>query len=117
METTMDLNELGSVPGGVGGALGVILGGISGAVWLLRKVWRTDRVEGAQSKAEIDIIARLSEQLDKANARADMAEQRADLAYKERNDALRIIGSLEAKVSALETEIRMIREKFNGQAT
>ncbi|KAA0179504.1 hypothetical protein FX016_18310 [Cupriavidus gilardii] len=90
---------------------------IGGAIWLVRKVWRTDRVEGAQSQAEIDIIARLSEQLDKANARADIAEQRADLAYKERNDALRIIGSLEAKVSALETEIRMIREQFNGKAT
>lgn len=117
MGRTMDLNELGGVPGGASGALGAIVAAIGGAIWLVRKVWRSDRVEGARSQAETDIIERLQDMLDKANARADLAEQRADLAYKERNDALRIIGSLEAKVSALETEIRMIREQFNGKGT
>ncbi|PZX32070.1 hypothetical protein C7416_102230 [Cupriavidus phytorum] len=112
----MDLNEL-NVPGGTGGALGFILAAVSGAVWFIRKAWRTDKVEGAQTQAEIDIIARLSEQLDKANARADLAEQRADLAYRERNEAYRAIGTLEAKISALEMQIQMMRERFDGKAS
>lgn len=115
MGRTMDLNELGGVPGGTSGAVGAIMAAIGGAIWLVRKVLRNDRVEGARSQAETDIIERLQDMLDKANARADIEAQRADLAYKERNEALRLIGSLEAKVSALETEIRMMREQFYGK--
>ncbi len=71
MGRTMDLNELGGVPGGASGALGAIVAAIGGAIWLVRKVWRSDRVEGARSQAETDIIERLQDLLDKANARAD----------------------------------------------
>lgn len=66
---TMDLNEL-NVPGGTGGALGFIVAAVSGAIWFIRKAWRNDKVDGAETQAQIDIIARLSEQVDKANARA-----------------------------------------------
>lgn len=117
MGKTMDLNELGGVPGGPSGALGAIVAAIGGAIWLVRKVWRSDRVEGAQSQAEIDIIARLSEQLDKANARADLAEQRADSAYKERNELLREIGELKGTIAALTAEVRLLKERLDGQAT
>lgn len=116
METTMDLNELG-VPGGVAGAVGAVLAGVSGAAWWLRQAWRKDKVEGAQSQAEIDIIARLSEQLDKANARADMAEQRADTAYKERNELLREIGDLKRTIAELTAEVRFLKERLDGKAT
>ncbi|WP_427310504.1 hypothetical protein [Cupriavidus sp. H39] len=92
----MDLNEL-NVPGGTGGALGFILAAVCGAVWFIRKAWRTDKVDGAETQAPVDIIARLSEQLDKAKARADLAEQRADTAYKDRNDAYREIGELKSR--------------------
>ncbi|CAG9172353.1 hypothetical protein CURE108131_23250 [Cupriavidus respiraculi] len=108
------LDELGSsVPGGTGGAIGLIVSAIGGAIWFVRKVWRNDRVEGAQSQAEIDIIARLEGQLDKANARADLAEQRADMAYKERNDLLREIGDLKRTVAELTTEIRFLKERLD----
>ncbi len=112
----MDLSVM-NVPGGTGGALGFIVAAIGGAIWFIRSAWRKDRVEGAQSQAEIDIIARLSEQLDKANARADLADKRADVAYKERNDAFQMIGELKAKISGLETQVQMLREKLDGKAT
>ncbi|WP_367394512.1 hypothetical protein [Cupriavidus sp. Agwp_2] len=112
----MDLNVM-NVPGGTGGALGFIVAAIGGAIWFIRSAWRKDRVEGAQSQAEIDIIARLEVQLEKANARADVAEQRADLAYKERNEAYREIGELKGTIAALTTEVRLLKERLDGKAT
>ncbi|NYH98652.1 glycoside hydrolase family 19 protein [Cupriavidus plantarum] len=61
--------------------------------------------DGAETQAQIDIIARLSEQVGKANARADLAEQRADTAYKECNDAYREIGELKGTIAALTAEV------------
>ncbi|MBY4734003.1 hypothetical protein [Cupriavidus pauculus] len=112
----MDLSVI-NVPGGIAGALGYVVAAIGGAIWFIRGAWRKDRVVGAQTQAEIDIIARLSEQLDKANARADLAEKRADAAYKERNDAFQMMGELKAKISGLETQVQMLREKLDGKAT
>lgn len=111
------MDEFGIVPGGTSGAVGAIVAAIGGAVWLVRKVWRNDRVEGAQSQAEIDIIARLSEQLDKANARADLAEQRADVAYRERNELLREIGDLKRTIAELTAEVRFLKERLDGKGT
>lgn len=112
----MDLTMM-NVPGGTGGALGFIVAAIGGAIWFIRSAWRKDRVEGAQSQAEIDIIARLSEQLDKANAREALANKRADLAYKERNEAFAVIGELKAKIGGLEAQVQALREKLDGKAT
>lgn len=111
---TMDLNDL-NVPGGNGGALGFLVAAVSGAVWFIRKAWRNDKVDGAETQAQIDIIARLSEQVDKANARADLAEQRADTAYKERNDAYREIGELKGTIAALTAEVRLLKERLDGK--
>jgi hypothetical protein len=112
------LDELGSsVPGGTGGAIGLIVSAMGGAIWFVRKVWRNDRVEGAQSQAEIDIIARLSEQVDKANTRADTAEQRADAAYKERNELLREIGDLKRTIAELTAEVRYLKERLDGKSS
>ncbi|CAG9173016.1 hypothetical protein CURE108131_21095 [Cupriavidus respiraculi] len=105
------------VPGGVSGAVGAILAAIGGGAWLIRKGWRNDKVEGAQSKAEIDIIQRLEGLLDKANARADLAEQRADVAYKERNDLLREIGDLKRTIAELTAEVRYLKERLDGHAS
>jgi hypothetical protein len=113
---TMDLNEL-NVPGGTGGALGFIVAAVSGAIWFIRKAWRNDKVDGAETQAQIDIIAKLSEQVDKANARADLAEQRADTAYKERNDAYREIGELKGTIAALTAEVRLLKERLDGKAS
>ncbi len=99
------------VPGGVSGAVGAILAAIGGGAWLVRKGWRIDKVEGAQSKAEIDIIQRLQDLLDKANARADLAEQRADRAYSERNDSLREIGDLKRTIAELTAEVRYHKDR------
>ena len=112
----MDLSVM-TVPGGTGGALGFVVAAIVGALWFIRGAWRKDRVEGVQSQAHIDIIARLEAQLDRANERVTLAEQRADLAYKERNDAFQMIGELKAKISGLETQVQMLREKLDGKAT
>lgn len=112
----MDLSVM-TVPGGTGGALGFVVAAIVGALWFIRGAWRKDRVGGAESQAQIDIIARLEAQLDKANARADLAEQRADLAYKERNEAYREIGDLKGTIAALTTEVRLLKERLDGKAT
>ncbi|CAJ0740793.1 hypothetical protein [Ralstonia mannitolilytica] len=111
----MDLNEF-NVPGGTGGAIGFITAAVGGAVWFIRRAWRNDKVDGAETQAQIDIIARLSEQLDKANARADLAEQRADTAYKERNEAYREIGELKGTIAALTAEVRLLKERLDGKA-
>lgn len=111
----MELNEF-NVPGGTTGAIGYILAAITGAWWFVRKAWRNDRVDGAESQAQIDIIARLSEQVDKANARADLAEQRADAAYRERNEAYREIGELKGTISALTAEIRLLKERLDASS-
>jgi chromosome segregation ATPase len=113
----MDLNAMVDVPGGASGAFGAILAAIGGAIWLVRKVWRTDRVEGARSQAETDIIERLQDLLDKANARADLAEQRADTAYKERNDLLREIGDLKRTIAELTAEVRHLKEKLDEKGS
>lgn len=107
------MNDWG-MPAGASGAIGAIMAAVGGAAWLIRQVWRNDRVEVAQSKAEIDIIQRLSEQLDKASARADSAEQRADVAYKERNDLLREIGDLKRTIAELTAEVRYLKERLDG---
>lgn len=59
----MEMSDL-NVPGGIGGAIGYITAAVGGAIWFVRVALRKDRVEGVQTQAEIDIIARLSEQLD-----------------------------------------------------
>lgn len=88
----------------------------SGAVWFIRRAWRNDKVDGAETQSQIDIIARLSEQFDKANARADLAEQRTDTAYKERNEAYREIGELKGTIAALTAEVRLLKESLDGKA-
>lgn len=112
----MDLIGM-NVPGGTAGVLGYIVAAITGALMFVRWAYRKDRVEGAQTKAEIDIIARLSAQLDKANERVDLAEKRADDAYRERNEAYQMVGKLESKIGALEAQVKMLREKLDGKAT
>ena len=110
----MDINAL-QLPGGTGGALGFIVAAIGGAIWFIRGAWRKDKVEGAATKAEIDIIARLSDQLDKANARIALADARADTAYRERNEAYSMIGELKSTIARLEYQVQMLREKLDGK--
>ena len=112
----MDMGDL-NVPGGIGGAIGYITAAVGGAIWFVRVALRKDRVEGVQTQAEIDIIARLSEQLDKAMARVEAAEQRADLAYKERNEAYREIGELKSTIATLTAEVRMLKERLDGKSS
>ena len=87
------------------------------AAYLIEQGYKIVARNFSGRRGEIDIIARLSEQLDKANARADLAERRADAAYKERNDAFQMMGELKAKISGLETQVQMLREKLDGKAT
>ncbi|MBY4945400.1 hypothetical protein K6V92_02020 [Cupriavidus respiraculi] len=110
------MNDWG-MPGGASGAVGAIMAAIGGAAWLIRQVWRNDRVEVAQSQAEIDIIQRLQDLLDKANTRAELAEQRADQAYTERNNALREIGDLKRTIAELTAEVRYLKQRMDEQAS
>jgi|GEM_PF-6337887 len=82
----------------------------------------------AQNKAEQDTLTRLSNELDKANARADAANARAHVsddraaqAAKDLADALRKldlltyqVGQLTETNSRLERELMQLKERVNG---
>lgn len=77
----------------------------------MRRYLRSDKVDSATANAQVDIIARLSEQLDKANARADLAEKRADEAFRERNLFATEIGKLQEQVRALTVQVEALRDE------
>lgn len=109
-----------------GGVLGAIASIVAGAAVMFRKYWLTDKVASANAEGQVDLLARMSAALDKAEARADAAEARterlvaeanarADLAYKERNDAVQKIGELTEQVRSLKSEVQELRRNVNGQ--
>lgn len=75
----------------------------------MRKYLLSDKIDSASTNAQVDIISRLSEQLDKANARADLAERRADEAFRERNLFATKIGELQEQVRALTVQVEALR--------
>lgn len=75
----------------------------------MRKYLLSDKIDSASTNAQVDIISRLSEQLDKANARADSAERRADEAFRERNLFATKIGELQEQVRALTVQVEALR--------
>ncbi|CAN7268195.1 hypothetical protein [Caballeronia sp. LjRoot31] len=114
----MDLNEIGSKSAGIwgwigGGGLGVL--GITALQ--LRKWLSRDGVDRRRDSAEKDLINTLSEQLDKANARAALAEKRADDAYKERNDTIREIGVVSRAMAAMEERMKQQAALIEQQNT
>lgn len=106
----MALEQLISAATDTPGGLVVSLGTAVGAFALaMRRYLRTDKVDNATANAQVDIITKLSEQLDKANARADLAEKRADEAFRERNIFATKIGELQEQVRALTIQVEALR--------
>lgn len=110
----MEIPDLNAMPGSSTGALGFFLATTVAAVVAFRKYFRSEKVATASTAAEINLISSLSDQLDKANARAAAESMRADLANKERNDLVRELGDLRATVGELTAEVRMLKEKFSA---
>lgn len=92
-------------PGGVVGALSAAL--VGGAMFL-RKYWLTDKVDKAVSDATSGLIASMSDQIEKANARADAADKRAD----EANDRVQ---SLLTEISDLRTQVLSLTARVEEQ--
>lgn len=102
---------LSSATDSPGGLAVSVLGAIGAFALAMRRYLRSDKVDNATANAQVDIIARLSEQLDKANARADLAEKRADEAFRERNLFATEIGKLQEQVRALTVQVEALRDE------
>lgn len=109
------MDELGNIvnsPGGVVGAVGAAI--LAGAMFL-RKYWLSDKVEKEVADKTASLIASLSDQLDKAHARAEAADKRADDATKEVERVIREMADMRAEISTLtrrvEEQNRLITEQ------
>jgi hypothetical protein len=94
---------------GVGGALVALVGG---AVYMRRKLSQ-DAAGRAGDRAEIDIIAKLSESLKNAQTRQTELETRADKAYEERNKLVEEKAELRGKNIYLEAQVDMLRAELD----
>lgn len=94
-----------------GGLLASVVTAVGAFTLVLRRYLRSDKVDSATANAQVDIITKLSEQLDKANARADLAEKRADEAFRERNLFATEIGKLQEQVRALTVQVEALRNE------
>ena len=104
----MDDIGIGSLLGSPGGMLGTITAAIVTAGVLIRKFWFSDKVTSANTNAQVDMIARLQELLDKAYQRADLAEQRTDKANAERNELVARLGGMTEKIAQLTEELKEV---------
>lgn len=106
------MTSLFQSPGGVAGTIG---GSILTTLAIARKFMLNDKVASATAAGNVDVIQRLMEAADRAEARAAQAEARADLAYRERNEAYTKIGELTEQVRQLQVQIEDLKRTVNAQ--
>lgn len=76
----------------------------------MKRFLRKEGVDAAKDSANIDTIAQLRQSLaDERTARKE-AELRADKFADERNEAIQKIGELNGKVTALEEQVKSLKE-------
>ncbi|GJH00199.1 hypothetical protein [Paraburkholderia terrae] len=76
----------------------------------VRRFLRKEGVDAAADSAKIDTIAQLRQSLADERAARKEAELRADKFADERNEAIRTIGELNGKVTALEQQVKSLAE-------
>lgn len=101
--------------GGPWAVLGAIATMLGGGFYAVRKFIRSDRVEGAATGAQLDVIEQLRTLLKEANERADLERKRADDAFAARNDALASVGELKVQVSRLEEKLAYMQKILDGK--
>lgn len=98
------------VPMSIATEIGVWVGSITAAIFMLNRVWRTlgrTRVSDSQNRAEINMM----ELLQKEN---DILRRRADQFAQERNEAQRELGGLRAQVESLREALADCRDQLQG---
>ena len=108
----MGIEGLNDAPGGALGVIGAGIAAIGAGFFAFRTAIRRDTIGAANTQAEVEILDRLSDELTKANARADLAEARATEASRELNALLREMGELRARMAELTVEVRMLKERL-----
>lgn len=76
----------------------------------MRRFLRKEGVDAASDSARIDTIAQLRQSLADERAARKEAELRADKFADERNEAIRTIGELNGKITALEQQVASLAE-------
>ena len=102
-----------------GGVTSVVVGT---AVWVLRKMWRGDKIASADATGNVTAVDKLLKILDErqediAALRAALVEAnaRTDRAYAERNQVVEELGKVRAELAALRMEVQMLRGGKNEQ--
>lgn len=108
-----DLKGLFSSTGGVLGGIGSFC---LAAWWFISKMYRANSVEGANTAANIDMLAKYSEMLDKAYARAEAAEKVRDDAQENVNTMVREVGELKTQIATLNQKVTTLEGQLNGEA-
>lgn len=109
------MDELNQIPGGTPGLIGGIFAMIAGGFYAVRKFIRNDKVEGAATGAQLDVIQQLRDLLKEANERADLERKRADEAFAARNEALAAVADLKVQVSRLEERLAYMQRMLDGK--
>jgi hypothetical protein len=94
-----------------GGGLATV---IMAALQLRRRLSR-DNVDRHSNQAEKSLIDRLSEELDKADRRVEVAEGRADLMFEQRMAMLRELSPIQSTLAAMEERLKQQAEIIAGQ--
>ncbi|KDR25972.1 hypothetical protein [Caballeronia zhejiangensis] len=83
----------------------------------MRRFLRKEKVDAASDDGKIDTIAQLRQSLaDERDARKE-ADARADKFAAERNDAIQQIGELKGKITALEQQVKSLKEVVEKLST
>lgn len=102
-----EINNTTSMWGWIGGGG---LATVAVAALQLRKWLSRDSLERRRDSAEKDILARLSEELDKAHKRVEAADKRFDEAFEERNNMLRELAPIHGTMAAMEERMKQQAE-------
>jgi hypothetical protein len=112
----MDLYVLNTTTASVWGWIGG--GGLATVVMAalqLRRRLSRDGVERHKDSAEKGIIDHLSEELDKAGRRVDLAEQRANESFEQRDAMLRELAPIYSTMAAMEERMKRQAEQIVTQ--
>jgi len=81
---------------------------------VLSQAWtayKSNKIDKASGGAQLDMINRLSDQLDKEREATKVANERADRFAQERNDLHQVVGELRGEVRALSSQIKNLTDE------
>ncbi|MDQ2150054.1 hypothetical protein RBI22_15150 [Alcaligenaceae bacterium C4P045] len=92
------------------GSVAAIFAVIAKTAW---DEYRSRRLDKAKSSAEVDLVERLSKQLELSEARGVAHQLRADEIAKERNLLYQTVGELKGEVAGMRAELRAARMEIS----